>query len=532
MSTEYTNEQLTELYEKTYKSVYAVAYSIVKNEQDALDLTQDTYIAAFEKIESLSDQAKFDKWVIQIAANKCKDFLRKKKPTLFSQMDTEDTEFEEEIVDSSDSFNPDAVLDKNQTAEVVKEILYTLPEDQRLCVVLFYGQELKISEIADSLGVSENTVKSRLNYGKKKIKQEVEALEKKGTKLYGISIFAILPLIRFLFGSQTVIEAPVTIAQGTSMVSAVLGKVNAAANVTATVTEAANASATFARITHAVWSLITKNLASKIISIALAAAVIGTSAAVIITPKASEPTNDKPLAIEKIPRDYVEHTLCIHTHTYAPIENNSEAHEIVDECTSEECLQKKYNISNIGPKIAMFHNASKNEPCICGYNGSEHLSEGKTVICEHEAFVYQYDTNPSQHMIIVTCKTQLMFKGSSDTVAKISQDHTFVDGKCSVCGFSGQGESTVTSSESTVTSSESTVTSSDNTAAPSGPVMAPKDTCYHYNVRYGYKDATHHADTTCCDVCGLNEIIDGSLEEHTFVDGICSACKYEQVNES
>ena len=55
MNSLYTNEQLTELYEKTQSSVYAVVYSIVKNEQDALDLTQDTYISAFTNIEKIND---------------------------------------------------------------------------------------------------------------------------------------------------------------------------------------------------------------------------------------------------------------------------------------------------------------------------------------------------------------------------------------------------------------------------------------------------------------------------------------------
>lgn len=197
----YSNDELTKLYEQTYPSVYAIAYSIVKNEQDACDLAQDTYLTAFSGMEKLSDINKFDKWIVQIAANKCKDFLRKKKPDLFSQFDTEETDFESEIVDTSNTYNPDKVIDEKEVKGIVKDILYSLPEDQRLCVVLYYGQDLKISEIANALGVSENTVKSRLSYAKKKIKQQVEDYEKKGTKLYSISALAFLPLIRQAFSS-------------------------------------------------------------------------------------------------------------------------------------------------------------------------------------------------------------------------------------------------------------------------------------------------------------------------------------------
>ncbi len=197
----YSNDELTKLYEQTYPSVYAVAYSIVKNEQDASDLAQEAYLSAFSGMEKLSDINKFDKWIIQIAANKCKDFLRKKKPALFSQFDTEETDFESEIVDTSNTYSPDKVIDEKEVKGIVKDILYSLPEDQRLCVVLYYGQDLKISEIAEALGVSENTVKSRLSYAKKKIKQQVEDYEKKGTKLYSISALAFLPLIRQAFSS-------------------------------------------------------------------------------------------------------------------------------------------------------------------------------------------------------------------------------------------------------------------------------------------------------------------------------------------
>lgn len=197
----YSNDELTKLYEKTYPNVYAVAYSIVKNEHDACDLAQETYLSAFTNIEKLEDETKFDKWVVQIAANKCKDFLRKKKPTLFSQFDTEETDYESEIVDNSDTYNPEKLLDDKEVKKIVKDILYSLPEDQRLCVVLYYGQDLKISEIADALGVSESTVKSRLSYAKKKIKQQVEEYEKKGTKLYSMSALAFFPLIKQAFGS-------------------------------------------------------------------------------------------------------------------------------------------------------------------------------------------------------------------------------------------------------------------------------------------------------------------------------------------
>ena len=81
----------------------------------------------------------------------------------------------------------------------MREILDALPEEQRVAVTMFYYEQMSVKEIAETLGVTENTVKSRLNYGRKKVEKEVRALEKKGTKLYGL---APLPFLMLLFHSQ------------------------------------------------------------------------------------------------------------------------------------------------------------------------------------------------------------------------------------------------------------------------------------------------------------------------------------------
>ena len=235
MNNSYSNDQLTDLYQQTYSSVYAVAYSIVKNEQDACDLTQETYISAFTSLDKLNDIQKFDKWVIQIVANKCKDFLRKKKPDLFSQMGEEDQDFEADIIDTSHTYSPNVAVEDKESRTIISQLLDKLPEDQRLCLVLYYGHDMKISEIAATLGVSENTVKSRLTYGKKKMKEQIEELESKGTKLRGVAAFGILPFIKQLFASPAPVSAPAT---ATSSVQQAISRassagLNAAKNATA-----------------------------------------------------------------------------------------------------------------------------------------------------------------------------------------------------------------------------------------------------------------------------------------------------------
>lgn len=175
-----------DLYRATYRNAYFVAVKVVGNEEDAMELVQDAYITAMENLGSLKEPEKFQSWLNMIVANKCRDHLRKKKPMLFSEMGDEDGA-EPEWVDDRVDIRPDLVMDQEETVRLVAEIIEALPEDQRLCVTLFYRDELSVSEIAQALEVSEGTVKSRLNYARQKVKAKVEELEKQGVKLYGIA---------------------------------------------------------------------------------------------------------------------------------------------------------------------------------------------------------------------------------------------------------------------------------------------------------------------------------------------------------
>ena len=94
---------------------------------------------------------------------------------------------------------PEESVDYGATKKIMQGILNQLSEEQRLCVLMYYYEELSISEIADTLDCSTGTVKSRLNYARKYIKNEVENLEKKGTKLYSI---APLPFLVWMLRSQ------------------------------------------------------------------------------------------------------------------------------------------------------------------------------------------------------------------------------------------------------------------------------------------------------------------------------------------
>ena len=188
-------QALAEIYSQSCSAVYRVIRVLVKDEDTVNDLVQDTYVKAFSRLDQLQDEAKLVPWLKMIANNTAKDWLKKCKPVYFNELagesdDTDDLSFEENIEDENIDLNPEMAMDRQEVSRLVMEILDQLPEDQRMVIGMFYYEEMSVKDIAEVLGVSDNTVKSRLNYGRKKIKELVLDLEKKGTRLYNVAPFA------------------------------------------------------------------------------------------------------------------------------------------------------------------------------------------------------------------------------------------------------------------------------------------------------------------------------------------------------
>ena len=181
-----------ELYNRTYSDVYFTILSITKDEDLIMDMVQDTYLTAFRKLEQLKDSDSFCAWLKRIAHNRTLNALRDRRVLHTATTISTETEVVLEIEDDRIKSLPEASMDQKETSRLVREILDALPEDQRIVVGMYYYDQLSVSEIAEELECSENTVKSRLNYGRKKIQGKVLELEKKGQS------FTILHLCHFL----------------------------------------------------------------------------------------------------------------------------------------------------------------------------------------------------------------------------------------------------------------------------------------------------------------------------------------------
>ena len=206
---------LAEIYEQTSGAVYRVLKVLIKNDEDTVqDLLQDTYVKAFTRLDQLQDESKLLPWLKTIANNSAKDWLKKCKPVLFTAMagnegneETEALSFEENIEADRIDESPELAMDEKEVRRLVMEILNQLPEDQRVVLGMFYYEDMSVKEIASILEVSDNTVKSRLNYGRKKVKELVLDLEKKGTKLYNVAPFTFFVYLLYRLGKSTSVEA-------------------------------------------------------------------------------------------------------------------------------------------------------------------------------------------------------------------------------------------------------------------------------------------------------------------------------------
>lgn len=190
------------LFEASYNKAYYTALKLVKNEHDAQDLIQDSYVKAFTSLSTLKDNSKFYSWLNCIVANNCRNYLVKKKPSTFSQFEDDDSDFDfvDTLETEDEGVLPESVVDSKETKRMVTQCISKLPEQQQICVMMFYYDELSVKEIAQALNIPEGTVKSRLNKARNTLRDEFDKIEKKGTKLHGIPIVV---LIKFAFESDS-----------------------------------------------------------------------------------------------------------------------------------------------------------------------------------------------------------------------------------------------------------------------------------------------------------------------------------------
>ena len=171
------------LVRKYQKQVHALAWRKIGDFHIAEEITQDTFLKAYKRLSTLKKPQRFASWLYVIAANRCSSWLRKKRLWTQPLEDLEETD-DEQLQKST--YSRYVVAEKERTTaeaqrDVVKKLLAKLQESERTIMTLHYFGEMSCTEIGTFLGVSKNTIKSRLRRAQQRLKKEEpmirEALE-------------------------------------------------------------------------------------------------------------------------------------------------------------------------------------------------------------------------------------------------------------------------------------------------------------------------------------------------------------------
>ena len=276
------------LYESTYKSKFYLALKYMNNEESAKDVVQEAYIKAFSKLNTLEQPETFSSWLGTIVANTAKNELQKKNHMLFSStaVNAEEEAFEYQIEDSDWRNQPENAYSRKEIDTLVRELINSLSEEQKMCILMFHIEEMSISSIAAALNCSENTVKSRLNYGRKNLKAKVEDLQKKGYKFYSVAPVGILMYLLMSeqksLDAEGVLSAMEAGAEAVMPTSASAGA-SAAAPVAATMTVANSVSSASSATAEIAKKGFFRTVKGKIVIIAVCAAAAAGAAVLAIT---------------------------------------------------------------------------------------------------------------------------------------------------------------------------------------------------------------------------------------------------------
>jgi RNA polymerase sigma-70 factor, ECF subfamily len=153
--------------------VYGLAYSMVRNEQDAVDLSQETFIKAWQAIRGFKKNASFYTWLYRIATNLCIDSVRKRerRPTVpLEETVDPDADVNVEVAPSNQPLPTDEVQRK-ELREQIDAALLELSAEHRAVVQLREFDGLDYAEIAKAVGCSIGTVMSRLHYARKHLQK-------------------------------------------------------------------------------------------------------------------------------------------------------------------------------------------------------------------------------------------------------------------------------------------------------------------------------------------------------------------------
>lgn len=164
------------LIEAYQRRAVAVAYRLLGNINDAMDVCQDAYVRAFKSLESLDDPRKFGSWLMRIVSNLALNFRRDRRPTLSLATGDDERGIGEDALADPSGADPSGGRDSMQSGEAhdaVTAAIERLPEKQRMALILFAIEGLPQKEVAEILECSVEAVKWNVFQARKTLKESL-----------------------------------------------------------------------------------------------------------------------------------------------------------------------------------------------------------------------------------------------------------------------------------------------------------------------------------------------------------------------
>lgn len=160
-----SNDAFGELVTRYQSGVFNVCYRILHNRVDAEDLAQETFMRAYNRLQTFDIERKFGPWIRRVAANLCLNYLKTRKVTV--ELDDER--------DADKSQRPEKQVEVKEGAERVRGALASLPAHYRVVVELRHYQDMSYGEIANELNIPLSDVKSHLFRARKLLAEKLHA---------------------------------------------------------------------------------------------------------------------------------------------------------------------------------------------------------------------------------------------------------------------------------------------------------------------------------------------------------------------
>ncbi len=168
-----------ELVVRYQNKVYSIALGMIKNREDAMDITQDAFVKVHRYLDNFQGNSSFYTWLYRIVINLCIDHIRKEGRRANTDFDekhlySSETNENNDILPHNSDNNPSKLLGRKEMALRIQDAVNDLPEYHRAVIVMREIEGLSYTEMAKTMKVSKGTIMSRLHHARQKLKKSLE----------------------------------------------------------------------------------------------------------------------------------------------------------------------------------------------------------------------------------------------------------------------------------------------------------------------------------------------------------------------